>query len=104
MPRTELFILAHDPEAARHVGATAIPGCLTKGDLDIVVRVDPSHFTADEGRLAASFDRNVGSIRTDHFAAFEDEEAHPHLRLQLTVKGGCLRRLSSFRRSPARRS
>lgn len=113
MPRTEPFILAHDPEAARqaatalfqslraqlaaivpasaevlHVGATAIPGCLTKGDLDIVVRVDPSHFTTVEGRLAASFDRNAGSIRTDHFAAFEDQDAHPHLGIQLTVKGG----------------
>ncbi|MFF8802541.1 MULTISPECIES: GrpB family protein [unclassified Methylobacterium] len=111
--RTELFVLAHDPEAARqaatalfqsvraqlaailpasaevlHIGATAIPGCLTKGDLDIVVRVDPSHFTTVNGRLAASFDRNAGSIHTDDFAAFEDQDLHPHLGLQLTAKGG----------------
>jgi GrpB-like predicted nucleotidyltransferase (UPF0157 family) len=34
------------PPAAdvRHFGATAVPGCLTKGDLDIVVRVPIDQF------------------------------------------------------------
>ncbi|RZK79230.1 MAG: hypothetical protein EOO66_30345, partial [Methylobacterium sp.] len=31
-----------------HVGATAIPGCLTKGDLDIVVRVERQAFAIAE--------------------------------------------------------
>lgn len=111
----ELFILADDADAARqaaaslfervrarlavilpaaaevlHIGATAIPGCLTKGDLDIVVRVDPADFAAAEAGLAAAFDRNTGSIRTDAFAAFEDAGCRPPLGIQLTTKTSAL--------------
>ncbi|SFL29819.1 GrpB family protein [Methylobacterium pseudosasicola] len=73
-----------------HVGATAIPGCLTKGDLDLVVRVDGPAFAEAESRLAARFTRNAGSVRTDDFAAFTDAGRTPHLGIQLTVKGGPL--------------
>ncbi len=71
-----------------HVGATAVPGCLTKGDLDIVVRVDRDDFALVEARLEASFARNGGSTRTADFAAFEDGGRSPHLGIQLTAKGG----------------
>ncbi|WP_315763620.1 MULTISPECIES: GrpB family protein [unclassified Bradyrhizobium] len=73
-----------------HVGATAIPGCLTKGDLDIVVRVERKDFQAVEATLSARFARNPGSTRTEEFAAFEDEVCTPHLGIQLTAKGGAL--------------
>ncbi|WP_072394683.1 GrpB family protein [Hyphomicrobium sp. CS1GBMeth3] len=72
----------------RHVGATAVSGCLTKGDLDIVVRVAPEHFAVAERVLAEGFARNTGSKRTDTFAAFEDPQTEPHLGIQLTVAGG----------------
>ena len=72
----------------RHVGSTAIPGCLTKGDLDIVVRVRPADFAAADAVLAARFARNAGSARTDSFAAFEDATTEPHLGVQLAVVGG----------------
>jgi GrpB-like predicted nucleotidyltransferase (UPF0157 family) len=71
-----------------HVGATAVPGCLTKGDLDIVVRVEHRAFQAVEDLLATRFPRNPGSTRTDEFASFEDECCTPHLGIQLTTKGG----------------
>lgn len=71
-----------------HVGATAVPGCLTKGDLDMVVRVERKDFQAVEAALAARFARNPGSARTVEFAAFEDEACTPHLGIQLTAKGG----------------
>lgn len=71
-----------------HVGATAIPGCLTKGDLDIVVRVERPAFAIAEHCLAARFTRNGGSVRTDDFAAFQDDGWTPHLGIQLTLKGG----------------
>jgi GrpB-like predicted nucleotidyltransferase (UPF0157 family) len=73
-----------------HVGATAVPGCLTKGDLDIAVRVERQDFAVVERCLAARFTRNDGSIRTDDFAAFADAGQTPHLGIQLTVKGGPL--------------
>lgn len=65
-----------------------MPGCLTKGDLDIVVRVQREDFQAAEAALAARYARNSGSVRTNEFAAFEDETCTPHLGIQLTVKGG----------------
>jgi GrpB-like predicted nucleotidyltransferase (UPF0157 family) len=71
-----------------HVGSTAIPGCLTKGDLDIVVRVRPADFAAADAVLAARLTRNTGSARTDSFAAFEDATTEPHLGVQLAVVGG----------------
>ncbi len=72
----------------RHVGATAVPGCATKGDLDVVVRVDADGFDAAEAHLAALFPRNPGSVRTGDFAAFADEAQSPPLGIQLTAKGG----------------
>ena len=72
----------------RHIGATAVPGCLTKGDLDIVVRVPTADFEAADAALAAHFGRNTGSIRTESFSAFEDGLLDPHLGIQLTTIGG----------------
>lgn len=72
----------------RHVGATAVPGCLTKGDLDVVVRVPPEAFAEADGVLASLFARNEGSDRTETFSAFTDEAAAPPLGVQLTVMGG----------------
>ncbi len=77
------------PETAEilHVGATAIPGCLTKGDLDVVIRVEHADFRASETILADRYARNLGSARTEDFAAFEDGGRTPHLGIQLTAKG-----------------
>lgn len=72
----------------RHIGATAVPGCLTKGDLDIVVRVPEQAFRETDKLLSTRFQRNNGSIRTDSFAAYEDASSDPHLGIQLTAIGG----------------
>lgn len=89
----------------QHVGATAVDGCLTKGDLDIVVRVPPTDFAQAEAVLATLFQRNSGSIKTDGFAAFEDDLASPHLGVQLVAIGDPLdvfhRFTSALRRRPA---
>ena len=69
----------------RHIGATAIPGCLTKGDLDIVIRVPAADFSSADAALAARFARNEGSIRTPTFSAFEDLSRDPHVGLQLAA-------------------
>lgn len=113
MTHGDIFILADDPDAARaaaeqlfqdvkkelsqvipasaevlHIGATAIPGCLTKGDVDIVVRVDPVDFAEADIRIAKQFARNDDSVCNVEFAAFEDKDRTPHLGIQLTAKGG----------------
>ena len=70
-----------------HVGSTAVPGSLTKGDLDIAVRVPASRFREAESELESAFDRNSGSDQTNDFAAFEDRDIQPHLGIQLVAKG-----------------
>lgn len=76
------------PADIRHIGATAVPGCLTKGDLDIVVRVNREDFAASEAAMAQHLDRNLGSVRMDTFAAFEDTTCAPPLGIQLTAIDG----------------
>lgn len=71
----------------RHIGATAIPGCLTKGDLDIVVRVPAGDFAAADAALANLFARNTGSTHSETFSAFEDPAASPPLGIQLAAIG-----------------
>jgi GrpB-like predicted nucleotidyltransferase (UPF0157 family) len=45
--RERTRILAALPEAAvEHIGATAIPGAWSKGDVDVLVRVEPADFAA----------------------------------------------------------
>lgn len=85
---SELRALLPSSADIRHIGATAVPGCLTKGDLDIVVRVGAEDFIAADAALAARFARNVGSKRTASFSSFEDAGTSPHLGVQLTVAGG----------------
>ena len=80
----------------RHIGATAVPGCLTKGDLDIVVRVQLADFAATEATLAKLFERNTGSVRTADFAAFKDDLADPQLGIQLTAIGGAFDNFHCF--------
>jgi GrpB-like predicted nucleotidyltransferase (UPF0157 family) len=72
----------------RHIGATAVPGCLTKGDLDIVVRVQAADFPAADAALVAHFARNTDSMRSDTFSSFESASTLPHLGIQLTVIRG----------------
>jgi GrpB-like predicted nucleotidyltransferase (UPF0157 family) len=76
------------PEAEiLHVGSTAVRGSLTKGDLDIQVRVPGEQFRAARAILAAHYARNTGSPSTPTFASFEQAELAPSLGIQLTVAG-----------------
>lgn len=71
----------------QHVGATAVPGSLTKGDLDINVRVATEMFKHADAVLAGLLSRNAGSTRTATFSAFEVEEESPSVGVQLTAIG-----------------
>jgi GrpB-like predicted nucleotidyltransferase (UPF0157 family) len=84
------FLVSVLPPTAdvRHIGATAVPGCLTKGDLDIVVRIPVDQFSDADAVLASHFARNEGSIRSGTFAAFEDAARNPHLGIQLVAING----------------
>jgi GrpB-like predicted nucleotidyltransferase (UPF0157 family) len=76
------------PEAdIQHIGGTSVPGSLTKGDLDIQIRVTQSGFAAAEKAISENYSRNDGSICTANFASFKDDSLSPPLGIQLTAIG-----------------
>ncbi|MFJ7738390.1 GrpB family protein [Lysinibacillus sp. NPDC097287] len=80
------IINEHMPKAdVQHVGSTAVPYSLTKGDLDIQVRVTPELFLLAVQTLSSLYELNEGSIKTDCFRAFKDDSTVPPLGVQLTI-------------------
>ncbi|MFX3635133.1 MAG: GrpB family protein [Candidatus Pristimantibacillus sp.] len=69
----------------QHVGSTAIPDSLTKGDLDIQVRVPADQFKQAIQALSSCYERNDGSDETDCFRAYKDDATDPPLGVQLTI-------------------
>jgi acyl-CoA thioester hydrolase len=56
----------------RHVGATAVPGLATKGDLDVAVRVDAADFSAIVAALdAAGLSRTPGAYASSTGCSFD---------------------------------
>jgi GrpB-like predicted nucleotidyltransferase (UPF0157 family) len=71
-----------------HVGSTAVPGSITKGDLDICVIVTASEFPEAVAHLDLGYARNTGSDWTTEFAAFASREREPvDVGVQLVVEG-----------------
>lgn len=69
----------------QHVGSSAVPNSLTKGDLDIQVRVSSELFLHAVDEFSELYDINEGSIKTNEFRAFKDDIISPPLGIQLTV-------------------
>lgn len=74
------------PEAdVQPVGGTAVTNSITKGDLDIQVRVRFELFPKAVQELSTLYELNQGSTRTEVFRAFKDDSSIPPLGIQLTV-------------------
>jgi GrpB-like predicted nucleotidyltransferase (UPF0157 family) len=73
-----------------HVGSTAIPGSLTKGDVDIQVIVNQEDFTSSKEILVKYYDVNAGSVSDVTFISFKDDDRNPPLGIQLTVRNSSL--------------
>ncbi len=78
---TEIF-----PNAQiEHIGSTAIPCALTKGDIDINIRVGEKDFSEAVDTLKALYKINQPDNWTAAFASFNDDARH--LGIQVTVTG-----------------
>lgn len=95
--RAELAAALPQEAEIEHVGATAVAGCLGKGDLDVAVRVPGGRFAACRTVLGRRYADNAGSVRTPDFAAFCDETAEPPLGIQLVALGSELDVFVRFR-------
>lgn len=70
-----------------HVGATSIPGALTKGDLDVVLRVEDDRFARAVERLRTRFQVKQPENWDPYFASFgNDTEFALPVGVQLVVK------------------
>ena len=71
-----------------HVGSTAIPGALTKGDLDLLVRVPAARFEAAVATLRGLYAVHQPENWTPTYASFADAAAaDPPVGVQLAVAG-----------------
>jgi GrpB-like predicted nucleotidyltransferase (UPF0157 family) len=77
------------PDAeVEHVGATSVPGALTKGDLDLLVRVKPDRFESAVAALRGAYAIHQPENWTQTFASFVDPEAAAlPVGVQLAVAG-----------------
>jgi GrpB-like predicted nucleotidyltransferase (UPF0157 family) len=71
-----------------HVGSTAVPGSLTKGDLDVQVRLSEEQFSGAKARLKDLYRVNAGGFSDFDGISFEDYSEEPSVGIHLTVIGG----------------
>ena len=71
-----------------HVGATAVPGAVTKGDLDLLVRVSESAFPTAVEALRRRYAIHQPHNWTPTLASFKAPDAAEHaVGIQLVVEG-----------------
>lgn len=73
-----------------HVGSTAVPGCVTKGDLDVLVRVERADFQRSERILDELLVCSTRNARTDEYAEYDSAVDAVSASVQLVVAGGSL--------------
>jgi GrpB-like predicted nucleotidyltransferase (UPF0157 family) len=72
-----------------HIGSTAVPGALTKGDLDLLVRVPSSRFAEAIDAVRRHYEIHQPQNWTTVFASFKSEpEGEIPIGIQLVVAGG----------------
>jgi len=87
--RIEAVINSLLPDACiEHVGGTALPRGITKGDLDIQVRVCPDVFQAARAALDRTFAPDPDNVWGDGAASFKVEDADIPTGIHLTEIGG----------------
>ena len=73
-----------------HVGSTAVPECLTKGDLDVLVRVERPDFQRSGRILDELLVCSTRNARTDEYAEYDYAADTVSASVQLVVAGGSL--------------
>jgi GrpB-like predicted nucleotidyltransferase (UPF0157 family)/GNAT superfamily N-acetyltransferase len=84
--RRELQALAPGVQL-EHVGATALPEGLTKGDVDVNLRVQADRFDQVVAKLSARFETAQPDYWSPTFASFSDDRSGLPLGIQVTVAG-----------------
>lgn len=81
-----------------HIGSSAIEGAISKGDLDILVRVDKRHLSDSVERLQSlGFEIKQGTLRTDELCMLFTTEFAEDVSVQLIAKGSAFEDFLHFR-------
>ena len=84
--RRDVRVLAPGVEL-EHIGATSMPDGVTKGDVDVNLRVDADRFDQVVGALSSRFDVAQPQNWTETYASFSDTRRGVPLGIQVTVRG-----------------
>jgi GrpB-like predicted nucleotidyltransferase (UPF0157 family) len=85
--RRAIEALLPDAEV-EHIGSTAVPGALTKGDLDLLVRVDADRFEQAAAELGERYAIHQPENWSDCFASFKQlPEDEIGVGVQLVLAG-----------------
>jgi GrpB-like predicted nucleotidyltransferase (UPF0157 family) len=84
--RRELAVVAPGVEV-EHIGATSMPDGLTKGDVDVNLRVDRERFDHVVAALSTRFDIAQPQNWSGTYASFSDTRRGVPLGIQVTVEG-----------------
>lgn len=85
--RLERWLAQDWPRASiEHVGSTAVPGSLTKGDLDVQIRVDSSDFEPLRRALSRRYRENPGGFGGAESRSFEFDDDGLPIGVHLTVR------------------
>jgi GrpB-like predicted nucleotidyltransferase (UPF0157 family) len=85
--REQVLRLVPDAEV-EHVGATSVPGALTKGDLDVLVRVHPGEFSRAVTALRTVYAVHQPENWSPTLASFNDPASRaPAVGVQLVAAG-----------------
>lgn len=66
-----------------HIGSSAVPGSLTKGDVDVMVQVEASQFTTARSALDSRFSYNPEMPPEDEFVSYSGEYQGMDFGIQL---------------------
>lgn len=81
-----------------HIGSSAIKGAISKGDLDILVRVERPNFQhATDAIQALNFSIKEGTLRTESLCMFESKDYEVDVAIQLIEAGSEFEDFISFR-------
>lgn len=97
--RVKSDTLGNIPNARfEHIGASSIPGSVSKGDLDIFVGVNRSDFekTLQESK-AIGFCEKDGTLRTDELCMMVTDKYNYDVALQVVVNGSEFESFIKFR-------
>ncbi len=92
-------VSAELPEAqVEHIGSSAITGAISKGDLDILVRVSAANFEFALNRIQKmGFVEKAGTLRTDSLCMLITEDYDLDVAIQLIVSGSEFEEFALFR-------